>query len=81
MDPVSRLANRLFPDSRVRWDSSNGTAIRDGKGGYKAKPQVVKVKRLLTEAEDNARGKAQSPCPTSGALRCAPGRCSALLAG
>lgn len=64
MDIASRIANRLFPDSRMRWDSSNGTAIRvvddKGKVTYRAKP-AIKPKsgtRKRTEAEDNAHGRA-----------------------
>lgn len=52
---------RMLP--RLLWASSeDGTAIRvvDDKGRiyYRAKPVVVKRKHRLTEAEDNAIGRA-----------------------
>lgn len=58
MDTISKMISKMFPDPRVLWNSADGTAIRDGKGGYKAKPPVKVVKRKLTEAEDNAIGRA-----------------------
>lgn len=56
MNQLSRAINGLFRDSRILWDSSNGTAIRTAKG-YRAKPPVQVVKRKLTEAQDNAIGR------------------------
>lgn len=46
---------RLLP--RPLWDARDGTAIRT-KSGYRAKPHVNKVKMQLTEAQDNAIGRA-----------------------
>ena len=58
MNPISNLIQKVFPDLRVLWDSSGGrTAIRTPKG-YRLKPKVVVKKHQLTEAEDNAIGRA-----------------------
>lgn len=48
---------RLQP--RLVWDSKeNGTVLRIFDGGYAKKPKVIKKKRQLTEAQDNAIGRA-----------------------
>jgi hypothetical protein len=59
MEILNKAIKKLFPQSRLLWDSSNGTAIRTEKG-YRAKPKVAKGSgaRKLTEAEDNAKGRA-----------------------
>lgn len=57
MEIMNRAIKKLLQPSRILWDSSNGTAIRTEKG-YRAKPPVGKVKKQLTEAEDNAIGRA-----------------------
>ena len=50
------FAQRLQP--RLLWASTeDGTAIRTLKG-YRAKPHVAKRKAVLTEAQDNAIGRA-----------------------
>ena len=47
---------RLLP--RLLWESAeNGTAIRT-RAGYAAKPAVEKIKKRITDAEDNAIGRA-----------------------
>jgi hypothetical protein len=51
-DFEQRLQPRLLWPSQVR-----GTAIRTRKG-YAAKPPVLKRKAVLTEAQDNAIGRA-----------------------
>jgi hypothetical protein len=53
---MDRAKNTGAP--RKLWDSlSEGTAIRVG-DHYEHKPRVVAQKRKLTEAEDNAIGRA-----------------------
>ena len=43
---------------RLLWASTeDGTAIRTERG-YRSKPKVAKVKKRLTEAQDNAIGRA-----------------------
>lgn len=62
MEILNKMARKLFKTTRLLWDSSNGTAMRveDDKGNvrYVAKPKVGKVKKQLTEAQDNAIGRA-----------------------
>ena len=43
---------------RLLWNDRDGTAIHDGRVGYRQKPVVQVQKHKLTEAEDNAIGRA-----------------------